>query len=129
MREIKFRGKTKIKGEWVYGHHAKLGEEDIIMVELKKTTNKQAAVDYAFYRLENETVGRFIERHDKNGKEAYEGDIVFVGNSWNENAVIIYDKDISAFVAQFKKWGNKRISKNTDFEIIGNIHDNPELLS
>ena len=62
------------------------------------------------------------------GKKIYEGDIVFVGNSWNENAVIIYDKDISAFVAQFKKWGNKRISKNADFEIIGTIHDNPELL-
>ena len=33
MTEIKFRGKTKIKGEWVYGHHEKLGEEDIIIVE------------------------------------------------------------------------------------------------
>ncbi len=124
MTEIKFRGKTA-NGQWFYGS---LVYSDNIEHAIYFEVGKGSVKTFDFVYVRPETVCRFIERHDNNGKEAYEGDIVFVGNSWNENAVVIYDKDISAFVAQFKKWGNKRISKNTDFEIIGNIHDNPELL-
>ena len=72
------------------------------------------------------TAGQYTGLTDKNGKKIFEGDIVEYKEEYGE---IAYDDKQAMFIVQFDTWC-------TDFdhiypyelEIIGNIHDNPELL-
>jgi uncharacterized phage protein (TIGR01671 family) len=72
---------------------------------------------------------QFTGLKDKNGKEIYENDIV---NTVNGNAVVRYDERIGCFRMEYNE---KNCSLFLDFfmekltfTLIGNIHDNPELL-
>lgn len=65
---------------------------------------------------------------DKNGKEIYEGDIVYI-LSEDENATIIWDKDSTRYVIRFEGWCTDFDSYyGKDLEVIGNAYENPELL-
>lgn len=131
-REIKFRAKS-LDGIWEYGDlHLSCNHPHI--------HNLIGAKIY----IDHNTIGQFTGLHDKNGKEIYEGDIVGCV-SWNE----YFSKDgqpMEAFrrkmYIDFRNGGFKMIEPmptqledhvwdiiyNGDIEVIGNIHDNPELL-
>jgi hypothetical protein len=111
MREIKFRGKSIKCEEWIYGCYAKDSYHDL---------NCKAYIDCI--EVIPETVGQFIGLRDKSGKEIYEGDIIkFL---WDGKFRI----DVIEFSApMFSPSNSVRWSLQKD-EIIGNIHDNPELL-
>ena len=132
IREILFRGKCCTTGEWVEGF---LGIE-----ELDDYVIQQFSFDEYFasecidqYSVKLETVGQYTGLTDKNGKKIFEGDILEgdledsldPGAKWRSE--IIWGK----FGWNCK--GNK-ISLPMDEwdiregEVIGNIHDNPELL-
>lgn len=115
----KFRGQA-ITGEWLYGSLIVFGERTFIY---PKNGSQE---DYHFYGYEVKpnTVGQFIGRNDKNGIEIFTGDILPAADGFGLLPVCFnYDK----FSLYFKGYGNVEYNW-TDFEIKGNIFNNPELL-
>lgn len=93
------------------------------------------------YPVPNVTLMQFTGLHDKNGKEIWEGDICYYtgsGPNHHTNMIICWSEYHSG-------WAMSRYSKpegfapisiyanalknRPDFEVIGNIYENPELLS
>lgn len=126
MREILFRGKRTEgpkAGQWVYGDLSLKPSTAIFHGE----TNQRGC------NVVPETVGQFTGMTDKNGKKIFEGDVVQFSDK--------YPVPKSLAVS----WSNLRGGWGLDscntagvlalaavyplIEVIGNIHDNPDLLS
>lgn len=130
MREILFRGKRIDNGEWVYGYYVeaekldKSGTEYFII---------EKPADGKSHKVIPETVGQCTESTDKNGTKIFEGDIVAVNINGRRTICTV---NWTEFVAHFQLWQINTLPKtptalnlgNYDCEVIGNIHDNPELL-
>ncbi len=113
MREIKFRGKAigqQIKGVWIYGYLA-----DGCTIR-DPEVEKEYVVDPA-------TIGQFTGLLDKDGKEIYEGDLV--NTRYNHIPLHI---EWCAKTAGFRESGLHPDPDKTILAVLGNIHDNPELL-
>ena len=78
----------------------------------------------------SETVGRFTGLTDKNGKKIFEGDIVIYGDEKNE--VVFERQNGSAYfgvkLSEGETWEFCYSVNASSMEVVGNIHDNPELL-
>jgi uncharacterized phage protein (TIGR01671 family) len=123
MREILFRGKAiGGYGEWVYGQY--LPKSKTICTE----TAKKGTTLYLDLFVIPETVGQYTGLTDRNGKRIFEGDIIGFGLN---NCVVKYNVENGRYML-YEKGLYKRDGFNIDTmqlkEVIGNIHDNPELL-
>ena len=131
MREILFRGKRKDNGEWVVSNTFYQCDEKI---KLWDEPNRDGYVE-----IGKDTVGQYTGLTDKNGTKIFEGDIV--AQNWydrNEPAddsfgeVVFCEYDCSFSVIDVEKDGIVPLGKCHAYyweaEVIGNIHDNPELL-
>lgn len=141
MREIKFRGKRLDNGEWIYGSllvsHFKDDKKERYFIT-------QFSGNYTFeHEVDPNTVGQFTGLRDKSGREIWEGDIfkedgsgivrsvfrVPGGLAFEDNPVSFgYDHRAPVYpyssIAEMQSvsWLSQCC------EVIGNIHDNPELL-
>lgn len=127
MREILFRGKRKDNGKWAYGYLYIRNDGQYEISFYSKYFDSERFT----YDVIPETVGQYIGLTDKNGKKIFEGDIV--ERLWlGEKHIyrIYYDSDISSFIgADIDCQGFTTFNYDScEFEVIGNIHDNPELL-
>lgn len=133
MREVLFRGKRIDNGEWVEGFLLKECNYATCSWNLgiEYKTDRFGRFAYEVAEVNPETVGQFTGLTDKNGKKIFEGDIVKAkricnGNSWTGCVVWWH----GCFALQGIKDSNNvpAIDLFRNYEVIGNIHDNPELL-
>lgn len=155
MRTIKFRGKCCHSDTWAFGNLVDYGEDENpeihgfdVFGEGHDVWGEERGV-WREPTVERDTIGQFTGLYDKNGKEIYEGDILrypaedkfdeenFVSFEvfWHDNDCannhvgwqmdrhhfhgnICGARELSRFLP---KYTNKMV-------VIGNIHDNPELL-
>lgn len=129
MREILFRGKRKDNGEWIEGYLYRISEKLNPFIMLADKAGESCEVI-------PETVGQYTGLEDKNGRRIFEGDIV---KHYNHNPIKEYSEDIGRVFYYSKTCRFLRTSKLfpddcleidgcCEYEIIGNIHDTPELL-
>lgn len=129
MREIKFRGRSC--GFWAYGNlhirkHDEFGNCAYI-IGFAQNPSTTTIVDI-------NTIGQFTGLYDSIGREIYEGDII--KSSHGTLHYIVYDNDLACFkavVARYNPLGEyETLSKGWvvqfNKEVVGNIHDNLELL-
>lgn len=125
MREILFRGKDKKRGEWLFGDFLAAGSDDVPWI-LPARYMEEVKVDPA-------TVGQFTGLTDKNGKKVFEGDILVFCKGATYPYKVIWD----GMGWKLIRSDGKRIKEAFECnemhyvnisEVIGNIHDNPELL-
>ena len=127
MREILFRGKRTDNGEWVYGNYVKGCVEDFAYIV--EFGNKELCRNYV--EVIPETVGQYTGLCDKNGKKIFEGDIIReqYAEYMHEDFYIEYVKSCTCFHAIYIPTRQIKFSfYHGGGEVIGNIHDNPELL-
>lgn len=128
MRTIKFRGKRLDNGEWVYGDliHENNGN---VAIKTNLDTwgeNDDTIEPFGEYVLVKPyTVGQYIWINDINGKSIYEGDIV--RETYKHTILVVeWDEQYSEFM-MVDKTDYQQYSIYMECEVIGNIHDNPEL--
>lgn len=135
MRTIKFRGKTT-NGEWVYGHYT---QGAFFHPATEDETVRHLIHADMLYDVDENTVGQFTGLVDMNGREIFENDVIGVNGipagivSWHYNGYYFIDDNLGEDLVsnRYRPLGEmieySKINK-INFEVIGNIHDNPELL-
>ena len=130
----KFRGKRLDSGEWMYGFYQPHKNGNVIFIG-----------DYGgltdipkLHKVLPESVGQWTGLVDRNGKEIYEGDVIrFTRNTGpiykptisSDVCVVRWIEERSSFRLCYKTQQQKfHSSCFAKYEIIGNIHDNPELM-
>ena len=140
MREILFRGKAintndeELLGKWIFGQlvvrrdHDE-GEEKTFICEsgyrFIRCLNKMPRT----YEVDPETVGQYTGLTDKNGKRIFEGDVFLHDNKYLHE--VIWNDEQKGFYASGIDFLDDDCMGNfyeSNIEVIGNIHDNPELI-
>lgn len=126
MRQIKFRGKSEQLG-WCFGDLFQYPENP------KNESKVISMIGGGSSFVIPETVGQFTGLRDKNGTEIYEGDIIEGDHDIRHE--IYYDDNEAQFMAACD--GDRRYLSGgvnqgwiNEFGkvVVGNIHDNPELI-
>ena len=130
MREILFRGKRADNGEWVEGYYVNINSD----LHYIYTGYAETDVDSIYpdcFAVIPETVRQYTGLCDKNGKKIFEGDILRerYGEHMHEDFYMEYVKSSAGFHAIYIPTRQIKFSFYYGAgEVIGNIHDNPELL-
>ena len=135
MREIIFRGKRLDNGKWAEGFY--ISHLNACHYIIPFRTGGYEAMDNSFYvhkwfEVDPSTIGQYTGLKDKNGEMIFEGDIVRCGTGRVCKVTFFISPGVSGFdlvpIGGFDAPPPHNWSLFADTEIIGNVHDNPELL-
>ena len=125
MRTIKFRGKcakdSRYKGEWVYGGLLQCEKSDDVLIVYPITDTCSCT-----YHVDPATAGQFTGRYDKKCNEIYDGDIL--QDDDKRRYQVTWDIQLSRWSLVYGSGYYSMTEVEIHFQVIGNIHDNPELL-
>ena len=139
MREILFRGKRVDNGEWVEGDLVQGIKKQAGMAFIWSESSAPFPLDVFEFKINPATLGQYTGLTDKNGKKIFGGDVV--EQNWydyNEPiaesfGVVVYCESNCSFSVMDAN--ENRIvplgschAYHWEAEVIGNIHDNPELM-
>ena len=125
MSEILFRGKRTDSGEWVFGfpYITHGGEHQI------RYYDSESNIENCSHTVSPDTLGRFTGLTDRNGVKIFEGDIVQY--SGEKHIVVFETRGKTGYfgikIDRLETWGFCLSVPTGLMEVIGNIHDNPEL--
>ncbi len=132
MREILFRGKRIDNGEWVEGFYcpATFGYFPCRPAIVPKEDMDDGC--WHPEEVDPSTVGQYTGLTDKNGKRIFEGDIM----EHHAQGDLTVNRGVVNWDAKNARWAHQLNTMNPCFymhnpktvEVIGNVHDNPELL-
>lgn len=124
-RIIKFRGKNIHTGEWLYGDYHREGKTHYI------TKPEQYLREYApiEFIVDGKTIGQFTGLLDAKQKEIYEGDVLGCPeDDWFLNETVIFTE--GCFMVKDGYTTTPMCAIDAQYRtVIGNIHDNPSLIS
>ena len=129
MREILFRGKRLDNGEWVEGfyNHLPCGRfgTDEHMIQTVLENGKIGML----HDIDPSTVGQYTGMKDKNGKKVFEGDIVRKTNEGRHPEIFVANIRTCFYTIEEVYYSPfEHFTESCEYEIIGNMHDNLELL-
>lgn len=137
MREVLFRGKRTDTGEWVYGSLVYWpGDDEIGTIVVFESEDEAGFIFGEHIEVYLNTVGQYTGKLDAIGEKIFEGDvceerfacdteryeILYSGSSFSHRNITVQEKYGTSF---------DDVESGMDpslMKIIGNIHDNPELL-
>ena len=124
MHEVLFRGKEVADGKWIEGFYS-AEEYNPYSGEVEHIPRIQIIGKCVSLGVIPETVGQYTGLTDNNGRKIFEGDIVdyissdVIGNPKTGTIIVEDMTDYDTMIY---------LNHSDELQIIGNIHDNPELL-
>ena len=135
MREILFKAKRIDNGEWIVGSliqtpylgsiRSWISSEQEDKARLREISSNQAV--WRAFEVRTDTICQCTGLQDKNGNLIWENDIVKINNSKVNMLITFRDFEIICTIPN-EKYYKHRLEYDTEYEVIGNIFDNPELL-
>lgn len=125
MREILFRGKSLDNGKWESGYLLENQGRTFIYY----VTNDDCRISVAAVEVDPATVGQYTGLKDKNGEKIFEGDIISDGRRFH----VKWDLRDACWDGEMHNDPKQRLGlafliTHKQTHIIGNIHDNADLI-
>lgn len=131
-REIKFRGRHNLFSEWIYGSLLRVDDNYYIVQndDVEVDGHHLVFITDVPMLVDKDTIGQFTGLRDKNGREIYEGDIIYQRTYFGNRPCVVRFEEGTFMVGYHEGSSTKHtpiLVKNSGV-VIGNIHDNPELI-
>ena len=125
-----FKAKRLDNGEWVQGYYVKgldMYDKEVHLMFEPNTMFYSSGETDGWYKVVPSTICQCTGLKDKNGKLIWENDIVKINNSKVNVLITFRDFEIICTIPS-EKYYKYRLEYDTEYEVVGNIFDNPELL-
>lgn len=132
MRDIIFRGMRVDTGEWVEGKGVDLNFSDAYI--FTKGYDGTSGYYEDDFEVIPQTLGQYTGLTDENGTCIFEGDIIAGAANWlgrYKNGVVVFKHGsfgVAWYRGSVEQFNAFTSMCNIKYEVIGNIHNNPELL-
>lgn len=126
-----YKAKRTDNGEWVIGYYGVIGKRNVIIEEYAENyycpDTCESRHGNQIHEVNSKTICQCTGLRDKNGNLIWENDIVKINNSKMNMLITFRDFEIICTIPN-EKYYKHRLEYDTEYEVIGNIFDNPELL-
>ena len=126
-----FKAKRLDNGEWVIGYYGVIGKRNVIIEKYAENyycpDTCESRHGNQIHEVNSKTICQCTGLRDKNGKLIWENDIVKINNDKVNTLITFRDFEIICTIPN-EKYYKHRLEYDTEYEVIGNIFDNKELL-